>query len=206
MNKKVFFLGTVCILIFAVFFLNSRVTAQIKDVLATPTKHLSNTTATPASPVIGIAIPTDPFFNDMEREMNRVFNTFRSRASSNGFITSMPQTSIDMTTGRADVKQVGDNLIVTVDLPGQKKSSLNLRIKDGALIISSERKSETSKKGTKYFRKEISYGTFSRVIALPEKVIENKITAKLVDGVLTVTAPIDKSKPQEPQGHKIIVN
>lgn len=204
--KKFFLFGTFVLVIFAVFFLSNQLTAQIKDVLATPTKSLNNTQIKSVSPFGGISFPSDPFFGDMEKEMNRVFDSFRSRAFSNGFVTSMPGTGINMTTGRADVKQVGDNLVITIDLPGHEKSSLDLRIKDGDLIISSERKSQFKDKKGKYFRQEISYGKFSRVIALPKKIIEDKISAKFSNGVLTVTAPIDNSKPVEPQGHKITIN
>jgi len=105
---------------------------------------------------------------------------------------------------KSDVREENGNLIVTVDLPGHDKKSLDLKIKDNSLIITSERKSQsTSEKDNKVYRNEISYGRFSRVIELPRKVLADKIKATLENGVLTVIAPIDPSQPPIDEGQKI---
>jgi HSP20 family protein len=109
--------------------------------------------------------------------------------------------------GRTDVRIEDDNVIVLIDLPGHDKDAIDLRLKGNDLIITSERKSEQSQEEKdKFFRREISYGNFSRVIALPRKVIEAKASAAYRDGVLKVTLPIDKTSPLDEKGHKIPIN
>ncbi|MBF0545282.1 MAG: Hsp20/alpha crystallin family protein [Candidatus Riflebacteria bacterium] len=106
---------------------------------------------------------------------------------------------------KSDIHEVNGNLIITLDLPGHDKKSIDLKIKDNALIISSERKSQRNENDdkNKVFSSEISYGKFSRVIELPKKVFADKMAAKFENGVLTVTAPIDTSTPAETDGKKI---
>jgi len=104
----------------------------------------------------------------------------------------------------SSVREENDKIIATIDLPGHDKKSIDLKIKDNALVISSERKSQsTSEKDNKIYRNEISYGKFSRIIELPKKVLADKITATFDNGVLTVTAPIDLTSPPTDAGHKI---
>lgn len=108
---------------------------------------------------------------------------------------------------KSNISQKGDDLIVTIDLPGHDKNSIDLRIKDQALILKSERKSVTKEDSDKkMFREEISYGSFSQVFELPRKVLETQAKASYADGVLTVTLPIDKTAPQDEDGFKIPVN
>lgn len=108
---------------------------------------------------------------------------------------------------RSNITQKDDNLIVTIDLPGHDKSTIDLRIKDQSLILRSERKSVNKEdKDNKVFREEISYGSFSQIFALPRKVLETKAKASYADGVLTVTLPIDTSVPADEEGTKIPVN
>ncbi|MBF0407798.1 MAG: Hsp20/alpha crystallin family protein [Candidatus Riflebacteria bacterium] len=109
---------------------------------------------------------------------------------------------------KADILEKDGNLVVTLDMPGHDKSGIDLKIKDDSLIISSERKSSRSEKDdkNKSFSNEISYGKFSRVIELPRKVISDKISAKLENGVLTVTAPIDTTAPDKNDGKKIEIH
>jgi HSP20 family protein len=89
-------------------------------------------------------------------------------------------------------------------MPGHEKEAIDLRIKDNKLVISSERKSQIEENnGKKIYRREISYGNFSRVIPLPLKVINEKIEASLNNGVLIVTAPIDTTVVEDENGFKI---
>ncbi|HOT29010.1 MAG TPA: Hsp20/alpha crystallin family protein [Candidatus Ozemobacteraceae bacterium] len=108
---------------------------------------------------------------------------------------------------RSNITQKDDNIIVTIDLPGHDKSTIDLRIKDRALILKSERKSMNKEdKDNKVFREEISYGSFSQIFELPRKVLETQAKASYADGVLTVTLPVDKTAPQDEDGFKIPVN
>lgn len=91
-----------------------------------------------------------------------------------------------------DVAESETAFVVTADLPGFKKEDIALEIESGVLTIKGEtkiEKEEESADGPKYHRRERRIESVTRSISLPEGVLEDKVTADLKDGVLTVTLP-----------------
>ena len=107
-----------------------------------------------------------------------------------------------------DINETKDQYLIRMDLPGMDKSAINIETRGNQLIISGERKKqeEENNKAEHYYRKERSFGYFSRTIPLPENANKAKINAEYANGVLTVT--IDKIKASEPKNtaKKIKVN
>lgn len=87
-----------------------------------------------------------------------------------------------------DVKDGEKEWVVSVDVPGVNKEDVQVEVRDRMLHISAERKHESEEKDDKhtYHRIERSYGKFSRSLALPEGVDEDKVKAEMDNGVLTV--------------------
>ena len=90
---------------------------------------------------------------------------------------------------RLDMFEEGDALVVKADLPGTTKEDLNVRVIEGNLLISGERRHEEKVERKDYLRFERSVGTFSRTVPLPEGVDSDAITAALKDGILEVRIP-----------------
>lgn len=90
-----------------------------------------------------------------------------------------------------DMFERGGQLVVRADLPGLKEKDVTVEISDSALTIKGERRSETKTKTEKdgYYRSERSYGSFSRVMGLPQGVNTDRAEAIFKDGVLEVTMP-----------------
>jgi HSP20 family molecular chaperone IbpA len=92
-----------------------------------------------------------------------------------------------------DMFEDGNDLVVTVDLPGFAKKDIKLRIIGSILSISAKREPEENL-GTVYYRQRPTY--IDKKVPLPfsisddEKVIG---TAKYVEGVITLHIPIPKS-------------
>ena len=92
-----------------------------------------------------------------------------------------------------DMFEDGNELRVTIDLPGFAKKDINLRIIGNVLSINAKREPEENL-GTVYYRQRPNY--IDKKVPLPfsisddEKVIG---TAKYVDGVITLKTPIPKS-------------
>jgi HSP20 family protein len=151
----------------------------------------------------------DSFFDDMQKEMNEMMKSFGGRGMPKGF-GKFPggQVFSSVQTQAHDISLSGDNLIITIDLPGHSKDRIDLRLKGNMLTISSERKSQNSQqnKNKSFYKQEISYGHFSRSISLPRKVIKEKTHATYKNGVLTVVAPIDKSSPENEKGYPIPIH
>ena len=89
-----------------------------------------------------------------------------------------------------------------MDVPGIKKSEVKLNVSDNSVEISAEHKEESEEKKKNYLRKERSQVSYYRSLPLSEKILSDKVTAKLVDGILDITLP--KSKPTETQKKKSI--
>ena len=70
---------------------------------------------------------------------------------------------------------------------------VKIQVKDGVLTVSGQRKSEhneeSEKNGVKFRRVERSSGSFTRSIAVPREVDQEKITASQDNGVLRITLP-----------------
>ncbi|WP_440952886.1 Hsp20/alpha crystallin family protein [Methanococcoides sp. FTZ1] len=94
-----------------------------------------------------------------------------------------------------DIREEGDNVVVTADLPGVDKKDININVKDNIIEISAECKKETEAEEGGYTQRERTYSRFSRSAVLPANVTDEGAKAKLEDGVLTVTLP--KSKAEE---------
>jgi len=111
---------------------------------------------------------------------------------------SMPK----MSHASCDVIDEGNQFRVKMDVPGIKKSEVNLNVTDNSIEVSAEHKEESEEKKKNYLRKERSQVSYYRSLPLSEKIMSDKVTAKLVDGILDITLP--KSKPTETQKKKSI--
>jgi len=78
---------------------------------------------------------------------------------------------------------------ITVEVPGVSEKDIQLEIVNDILTIRGEKKQEEEEKKKDYYRLERSYGTFQRVLSLPEDVDQNGVKATFKKGVLTITLP-----------------
>jgi HSP20 family protein len=86
------------------------------------------------------------------------------------------------------------------------KNKIDVEVKEHMLIISGERKSEAEDtKGNQYYRQELSFGSFTQAVPLPEDAVVDKIDAKYNNGVLTVIFPREKKEEKNPGSQKIFV-
>lgn len=83
--------------------------------------------------------------------------------------------------------QRGDQFVVRADLPGMKKDDVNIELTDDTLTIEGERREQREEDREGYYRSERSYGTFCRVVPLPEGAITESAKANFNNGVLEVT-------------------
>eukprot|EP00742_Colponemidia_sp_Colp-10_P003138 GILJ01003344.1.p3 GENE.GILJ01003344.1~~GILJ01003344.1.p3 ORF type:complete len:188 (-),score=30.55 GILJ01003344.1:1129-1692(-) len=85
-----------------------------------------------------------------------------------------------------DMVETDNGFKITADLPGFKKEDIKVRVEEGALVISGERKNETKTEGKRSFRSERTYGQFTRVLPLPKTADMESIKAKYENGVLNL--------------------
>ncbi|QIF02849.1 Hsp20/alpha crystallin family protein [Roseimicrobium sp. ORNL1] len=81
----------------------------------------------------------------------------------------------------ADIHEDADHYYVGMEVPGIKRQDLAIELKDRMLTVSGQRF---------WKRGEGEAGQpFSRTVALPTSIVWEKITARLEDGMLTITLP-----------------
>jgi HSP20 family protein len=80
-------------------------------------------------------------------------------------------------------------LTLSTDLPGVRLEDVEVKIEDGTLTLSGNRKFENEDNKHDYHRIERSYGEFHRAFSLPDSVDATKVAALIECGVLKVTLP-----------------
>ncbi len=97
-----------------------------------------------------------------------------------------------------NVWQSPEAVAITAELPGLEPGDFELSVKDNVLTLSGERKEPKVPEGARWHRNERSWGRFSRSIRLPFATTEDKIEARLTNGVLRiVVGRPDKEKPRK---------
>ena len=91
-----------------------------------------------------------------------------------------------------DIHEDDKNYYLSFDLPGIGKDSVDISISNDMLIVSGSRKSESNHNDNYGRYNNIQYGNFHKSFNLPENINQDKISAKMRDGVLNMT--IKKSK------------
>jgi HSP20 family protein len=86
-----------------------------------------------------------------------------------------------------DVHETAGEYVITAELAGLTRDDIEIRLHDGHLEISGERRERDVPE--QYHRVERGHGRFSRTFELPLPVDGDHIAADLRDGVLTVICP-----------------
>lgn len=101
-----------------------------------------------------------------------------------------------------DVYREKDDLVVKAELPGIKKKDLDISLEDDVLTIKAEKKQEEVTEDADHYISERHFGQYSRTIALPFHVDEEKISATFKNGLLEMRLP----KAEEAKTKRIEVN
>jgi HSP20 family protein len=97
-----------------------------------------------------------------------------------------------------DVFEQNENLVIRAEIPGVSKDDLDVKIENGVLTLSGERKTGSELETATTYRRERVHGSFTRSFKLPTTVDASKIDASYRDGVLEVTVPkAEAAKPKK---------
>ena len=88
-----------------------------------------------------------------------------------------------------EVFQKNNELTIKADLPGLNKDEVSVELTDDAVTILGERKRHQEEEREGLYRSERSYGSFYRVVPLPEGAITEQAKANFQNGVLEITMP-----------------
>ena len=123
---------------------------------------------------------------EMDLSPERILSKFFSEPLLSGF--EFPALSEEGTLP-VDISEDDQNVVVRASLPGFKKENVNIEVHDGVVSINAHQEEEKEEKGERFYRRERSYGSVSRRIALPSPVQEEQAHAELKDGILMIRIP-----------------
>lgn len=92
-----------------------------------------------------------------------------------------------------EVFQRGNRLVVRADVPGLTKDDIDVEVRGDELCIRGERKQEHTEEHEGVYHSERRYGSFCRLVALPEGVNPDTTTATFQNGVLEIQMEAPKS-------------
>lgn len=124
-------------------------------------------------------------------EVNRLFSDFFGESSvpswlQRGQAAQQPMLAVSPA---MDVAESDKEFKITAELPGLDIKDVNITVADGYVTIQGEKKQESKEEKEGYFRQERAYGSFKRVVALPDHANLDKAEANFKNGVLSVTVP-----------------
>jgi HSP20 family protein len=90
---------------------------------------------------------------------------------------------------QVDVVETDKELKVSAELPGIDEKDIDVRVSDGMLVISGEKKADREVGQNGYILQERSFGRIERTLPLPDGIDADKAQATFKSGVLTVTIP-----------------
>lgn len=129
-------------------------------------------------------------FREIEELNNRLLRAFCGAPTRTGGTRREDITVADWAP-LVDIIEDDKEYLIKAELPEVKKEDVKVRVEDGILYLSGERRFEKDEKGRRYHRVERAYGSFTRSFVLPEDVDSKHVSAEFKDGVLNVRVKKD---------------
>ena len=104
-------------------------------------------------------------------------------------------------TPAVDVRELKDRFVLRADLPGLSAEDIEVRMEDGVLSLTGERRHESDEEFDGVRHIERSSGKFLRRFPLPESADAEGITARSANGILEINIP----KQPEVQARRITI-
>jgi len=133
----------------------------------------------------------NPFsdFDQLRRQMLRLFDTMAGDASGDVGVGVFPPMNIT---------QDDENFYLRAEVPGIKPEELSISANRNRISVGGKREIQREPERVSYHRKERAEGAFNRTVTLPTEVDAERVDAKYVDGILTLTLPkAEESKPRQ---------
>jgi HSP20 family protein len=94
----------------------------------------------------------------------------------------------------------GDDFVIITELPGIKKSELDIQVKDNAIRIAGAKSIDYTEKASLH-RRERSAGRFDRAVTMPVRIDADRVKAEYHDGILALYLP--RAEQDKPRAIKI---
>ncbi len=138
----------------------------------------------------------DPFedLGALRRSMDRMFDEFMTRKPPRELVPGEWEPAVE-------VFETENEVVVRAELPNIDPKQVDIAVTEDTITLRGETKREEEQKGRDYYRRELRYGAFVRVLPLPTEVKGAEAKAVYKDGVLEVKIP--KSARAKPIAVKV---
>jgi HSP20 family protein len=126
------------------------------------------------------------WMRQMQDQLDRAFSGLWSSGGTSSSWTPDNVFSPSDWSPAIDVFQRGNDLVIRADVPGLSKDDVTVDISEDQLIIRGERRYDHEEERDGVFRSERSYGSFCRVVPLPQGAIADSAKASFNNGVLEI--------------------
>lgn len=136
-------------------------------------------------------------------EMDKRFDMLFNRGWMHPFRDLFPEwptfgeQEMDMRMPKIDMVDEEEAIVVHAELPGVDKKDLEVNLSGQMLTIKGETRKEEKENKGEYYRSEISRGSYSRTLRLPEEVDEKAVKAEFKNGMLEVRLPKTHKVPRQ---------
>ena len=148
--------------------------------------------------------PMQQFHRDIDLLFDRLFRGV-GLSQTGGLTSSSMFDAGGLLKPKADLSATEKEYVLTVEIPGVSEKDVSLDIRAGTMTIKGEKRQEKEEKDKDHYRIERSYGSFQRMLSLPEDVDQEAIKASFKNGVLAVRMPRNALPAQERKQIKIAV-
>lgn len=128
-------------------------------------------------------------FASIQNEFNRVFANSLVSKEPEGWNPSV------------DLSETKDSYKIKADIPGINKEDIDISYEDKKLTIKGERKTSEIQEDENFYKKEITYGSFQRIVYLGQDIDTENIKATYNSGVLELNIP----KSEKAKSKKIVL-
>ena len=138
------------------------------------------------------AMPAANSIFQLHREIDRLFDdTFRGFAFPASRSSLFNDSVFNKAVFDAKVNVASDDKAyhISLEAPGMTDKDISLELTHNVLTIRGEKKEESESKDKHYYRVERSYGSFQRVLSLPDDCDQNAIKAEMKNGLLEIVLP-----------------
>ena len=127
--------------------------------------------------------------SSLQNELNKVFNV------------GLTSNNLDIWNPSVDLSETKEAYKIKADLPGLNKEEIDISFDDKTLTIKGHRKTSDVQGDENFYKKEISYGSFQRIVYLGQDVDHDNIKANYNNGVLELNIP----KAEKNKSKKIVL-
>ncbi|MFN0054354.1 MAG: Hsp20/alpha crystallin family protein [Planctomycetales bacterium] len=128
---------------------------------------------------------------DLERQVDRLLE---------GISFPFPAIRVERQFPPINVYDLPDEFLLTAELPGTSPESLELTVSNSVLTIRGSRPGPSGIGDEQFRRHERMWGAWERALSVPDRILEDQVTAEFNDGILKVHLPkAPEIKPRQIQ-------